>query len=122
MTDERRRFNRVEFKSDATIFVDSQPVNCEIIDISLAGTLLKLKQPTEVELGTSYTLDMPLDGDENVISMQVELVNQRDDRLGLKCSHIDLDSITLLRRLVELNLGQPELLERDFASLVSDNE
>ena len=122
MTNERRRFNRVDFKTDATIVVDSQPINCEIIDISLHGTLLKLKEPAQVEVGIGYTLAMPLDSDENVIKMQVELVNQRDQQLGLKCSHIDLDSITLLRRLVELNLGQPELLERDFAALVSDNE
>ena len=39
-------------------------------------------------------------------------------QLGLLCTHSDLDSVTHLRRLIELQLGDPSLLERDLGELV----
>jgi hypothetical protein len=36
---------------------------------------------------------------------------------GLACREIDLDSVTHLRRLVALNLGDETLAEREFAQL-----
>ena len=42
---------------------------------------------------------------------------EQNDELGLRCVDIDLDSITHLRRLVELNLGETELLERELSAL-----
>jgi hypothetical protein len=43
----------------------------------------------------------------------------RDEQelLGFVCQYIDLDSISHLRRLVELNLGDGSLLERELAAL-----
>ena len=38
--------------------------------------------------------------------------------IGIACRSIDLDSITVLRRLIELNLGDAALLERDLQALV----
>jgi hypothetical protein len=40
--------------------------------------------------------------------------------IGLRCSSIDLDSITHLRRLVELNAGDPALLERELTALLTE--
>jgi hypothetical protein len=45
------------------------------------------------------------------------LTRTRDDLLGFVCRHIDLESISHLRRLVELNLGDESLLERELAAL-----
>lgn len=50
--------------------------------------------------------------------MLVTLAHQKDGLLGLQCREIDLDSITHLRRLIELNLGSSELLERELGALV----
>jgi hypothetical protein len=38
----------------------------------------------------------------------------------LRCDSIDLDSITHLRRLVELNAGDPRELDRELAILIRD--
>lgn len=124
MTDERRHFNRVAFKTEATFYADKRKLDCEIIDLSLHGALINLLEPADVEIGSRYQLDIPLTSEENgeVISMELELAHQQELKLGLMCTHIDLDSITHLRRLVELNLGDSELLEREFAALCTDNE
>ncbi|OPE31101.1 PilZ domain-containing protein, partial [Pseudomonas aeruginosa] len=57
-----------------------------------------------------------------LIRMEISLAWARDGLLGFECQHIDLDSISHLRRLVELNLGDEELLERELALLVSAHD
>jgi hypothetical protein len=50
--------------------------------------------------------------------MAVELRHVEPHRLGFQCRYIDLESASHLKRLVELNLGDPTLLEREFAHLL----
>ena len=45
------------------------------------------------------------------------IAHYEDGVLGLHCKDIDTDSITHLRRLIELNLDNPELLERKLSAL-----
>ena len=54
------------------------------------------------------------------ISMWGTVVHIDDQQIGLRCDSIDLDSITHLRRLVELNSGDPAELEREISALISD--
>jgi hypothetical protein len=49
--------------------------------------------------------------------MDVTVAHCESEHVGFHCDHIDIDSITHLRRLVELNLGDPELLERELSAL-----
>lgn len=49
------------------------------------------------------------------LSLQGALV--RCVLLGLRCRNIDLDSITHLRRLLELQLGDATLLQRELGQL-----
>ena len=54
---------------------------------------------------------------QTIIRMTVTVMHVHADRIGLHCEHIDIDSVTHLRRLIELNLGDPELLERELSGL-----
>jgi hypothetical protein len=38
----------------------------------------------------------------------------------LHCDNIDVDSVTHLRRLVALNSGDPKLLDRELAALLTE--
>lgn len=121
MSDERRQFNRVVFNTTATFFADKRKIECQIIDLSIQGVFLKLLDRADIEVGSAYQLDISLGERDEMISMELELMHQDEMQLGLMCTHIDLDSITHLRRLVELNLGDSQLLERDFSALLNDN-
>ena len=44
-----------------------------------------------------------------------------ENRVGIHCESIDVDSMTHLRRLVEYNLGDVELVNRDFDELVHNH-
>ena len=49
--------------------------------------------------------------------MNIAVVHVEDHETGLQCNAIDIDSVTHLRRLVELNLGDSEQLNKELSQL-----
>ena len=68
-----------------------------------------------------FTATISLD-DSTRLQMEVVLTRTRNELLGFVCRHIDLDSISHLLRLVELNLGDESLLERELAALGEEDD
>ena len=54
------------------------------------------------------------------VKMHVAIVYQKAEETGLRCNAIDIDSITQIRRLVELNLGDETQLNRELSQLSID--
>ena len=115
--EEHRRFNRILFDSDIQLIGAGGSWRSKIIDISLQGALIRLPEGWEGGIGEQYVLELPLDNDDAVIRMETSVIHIEDEHVGLHCDHIDLDSITHLRRLVELNLGDAAELERELSAL-----
>jgi pSer/pThr/pTyr-binding forkhead associated (FHA) protein len=114
---EQRRFSRIPFDVAATLSGGGRTWETDLLDISLHGALIRM--PQDFQHGAAdqvYTLAVHLEGGPD-ICMDVIIAHREEDELGLDCHDIDLDSITHLRRLVELNLGDPELLERELSAL-----
>jgi len=114
--EDKRRFHRIFYSAEAVLVGDGDSYDCKILDISLNGCLLDFLQPWNGSTDVLYTLTLTL-SDEVKIVMQLTLVHGAETQSGFKCRHIDIDSISRLRRLVELNLGDSELLERELAAL-----
>ncbi|GGW53617.1 PilZ domain-containing protein [Alishewanella tabrizica] len=116
---EQRHFKRVRFFSQAELVSDGHRYATEVIDLSLKGALIK-KPAETVSTGTSpLLLSLHLSESEETITMQVSIAHQHADVLGLHCDKIDIDSISHLRRLLELNLGDPALLNRELDELIN---
>jgi hypothetical protein len=49
--------------------------------------------------------------------MDVAVVHIEDNETGLQCNAIDIDSISHLRRLIELNLGDSNQLNKELNQL-----
>lgn len=49
--------------------------------------------------------------------MEGQVAQRQSRRLGFQCNRIDLESMSQLKRLVELNLGNEALLERELTEL-----
>lgn len=113
---ENRHFHRILYAAKATLSNGVGIWNCEIIDLSLKGCLLNLDTPWENDLEAQYELTLELSEDVQ-IKMQLVPTHVIGNKVGFKCEHIDIDSISELRRLVELNLGDSKLLERDLLAL-----
>lgn len=115
-SEERRKFHRILF--DAPVTIQDNAHTTRVIDISLRGVLVQ--KPNDMDVATGDTLIIRVILDETAdtaITMSTEVAHQEADTIGLLCHDIDMDSISHLRRLVELNLGDPEMLERELENL-----
>lgn len=115
-TDDQRDFSRVHFEVSAMLHLGEEHWDTQLSDISLHGALIQRPKDWEPRSGSLYRLDIQLNPDVT-ISMDVHVAHSSDELLGLTCDDIDVDSITHLRRLVELNLGDAELVERELSAL-----
>jgi len=120
-SDERRRFSRIPFEATAHINSHQGELhpNCHIIDISLNGVLISTPVGWVGKMADHYDIDLVLDKAQIVIKMEASVAHIDSDTVGFSCSHIDVDSITHLKRLVELNLGDDSLLHRELSALIS---
>ncbi|MCO6414426.1 MAG: PilZ domain-containing protein [Thiogranum sp.] len=113
---QQRRFSRIPFDVPVTLELDGQTWQTGLVDVSLHGALIRIPAAFEPDSDRRYQLTIHLEGGPD-IRMTVSIAHHENDELGLRCDDIDLDSITCLRRLVELNLGDPALLERELSAL-----
>jgi len=118
-SDERRHFKRIHFDCDAFIEGGSEePWEVHLVDISLNGALVSKPAEWKAADGDKYLLRIELSGEEVEIRMECTVAHESEDHIGVHCEHIDIDSAAHLRRIVELNLGDPELLNRELSALV----
>ena len=115
-SEEQRHFHRVAHDAKARLSSPGQDWPCMVCDLSLKGCLLQT--PVDCRLDPQQTFRVAITLAEDVeIGMEVVPIHQHGNLAGFRCVEIDLDGITELRRLVELNLGDPALLERDLREL-----
>lgn len=117
-TQDRRQYHRVRFDTGAELAFEGNTWPCEVLDLSLKGALIRPIEELSLPEGAEVTLQVNL-GDDASIKMDATLAHCAEDQLGFRCDSIDLESISHLRRLVELNLGDASLAERDLAHLAS---
>jgi len=115
-SDERRRFSRISFDAVVTLNHESDRWQCSLIDISLKGVLLQRPESFDAQIGDACHVAIALDNGQ-VIRMETTLAHERNQSIGLACTTIDMDSFSTLKRLVELNLGDSDLLNRELSAL-----
>jgi hypothetical protein len=120
MDQERRKHSRVAFHAPATLILSDRMLAAVILDLSLKGALVRLPAGTVIADQTLGKLRVQLDEMLAGIVMETRVVHLEGRYAGLLCLSIDLDSVTHLRRLVELNLGDPALLDRELSELIVD--
>ncbi|UTA48494.1 PilZ domain-containing protein [Simiduia sp. 21SJ11W-1] len=118
MTDhtDRRHFARVAFTGDVTLTQAQQQWQGEVVDISLKGALIRLPKGCKLQTSAPIQLRLAL-ADDTVIEMTTQLSHLEADMAGLACQQIDVESVAHLRRLVELNTGDPVAAEREVHKL-----
>lgn len=113
---DNRNFSRIIFDAHTHISCNDKEWETELLDISLKGALVEKPADWDEEVGTEHLLRISLSGDSR-IDMQASVAHVEENTIGFVCNHIDLDSITHLRRIVELNTGNEELLHRELSAL-----
>lgn len=117
-TQTKRLFTRIPFEAGVTLNTFPGKHECQLVDISLRGALVERDLPWGAAVGDPCSLLVRLAGGDASIRMAGEVAHLEAGRLGMRCTEIDLESITTLRRLVELNLGDEAALHREIAAMV----
>ncbi|MBE7376161.1 PilZ domain-containing protein [Pseudomonas lopnurensis] len=113
---ERRRFQRIEFDAATELFQGERRWPVELNDLSLKGLLVRRPAQWDADATQPFEARVRL-ADDAEVRMAVAMAHEAGELIGFVCRHIDLDSIAHLRRLVELNLGDEQLLDRELAAL-----
>ncbi|WP_095130645.1 PilZ domain-containing protein [Pseudomonas sp. Irchel s3h14] len=116
-TADRRRFKRIAFDARTELSQGEYIWPVKLIDLSLKGLLIEKPEPWLGNREWHFLVDVHLNEDV-AIKMDVQLTHDDHGQLGFVCRHISLESIERLRRLVELNLGDPQELERELGALI----
>jgi len=118
-TTERRRFARIHFDGDCMFYSDTVKAPLKINDISFKGVLAESEHLPELKVDDKGLLIIQLDAGETRIEMPVTVNHLTARCIAFQAGTMELESIAYLRRLVELNLGDPSLLERELENLVA---
>lgn len=114
----RRQFTRILFAIDAQLIVDDQKYLVSIHDISLNGALVSHPSVDIAFVKKIGTLVFELTEGANV-EMHVAVMHENAHELGLRCNAMDIDSMSHLRRMIELNLGDDDQLHKELSQLSS---
>ena len=114
---DNRKFSRILFSSKARLIQAGLQFDTDLLDLSLKGALIR--RPAQWQTGHNEIalLQVVLEGSELQLDMEVTVAHVHDESLGLRCERIDIESASHLRRLIELNLGDADLLSRELSEL-----
>jgi hypothetical protein len=116
---ERRRFSRIPFNVAADLQItEDESITVEVIDLSLHGLLIAKPTTWFAPMGTEFNLCLTLESSDTQLGMTATVAHVDEDSVGFECQNIDLESISHLRRLIELNLGSSEILNRELNALI----
>jgi len=118
VANERRKFSRILFDAHVELAQGEFHWRASLLDISLKGLLVQQTLPVEV-IHNEPILVKVLLSDNTCIAMSVNVTHQHHNQTGLMCTSIDIDSVSHLRRLIELNLGDALAAERELSELIS---
>jgi len=112
---ERRNFQRVPFATEAEINCKEKKFLGELLDISLQGALIQGKGTIPIETGNICQLAVQLLNSEITLQFDVNLVHREENRLGFRFTGEDTETMTHLKRLLELNIGSSEILDKEIS-------
>jgi hypothetical protein len=109
-----RNYRRISFKTSAAILVNQRQFPCELIDLALRGALLQNNEGISIGIGEHAQVEIELPDSELKLTFGAELIHHEQGQYGFLFIDADVDSLAHLRRLLELNLGDGEQVDREF--------
>lgn len=122
MTDEqaheRRKFTRIPFEASVTLSNPTGTWRGKLLDISLNGLLISKPQNWASAKDPKLLVEIHPADEVFTIRMESTVAHTESQQVGLQCNFIDIDSASHLRRLVELNIGDEQVLYRELSALL----
>jgi hypothetical protein len=116
-----RQYARIPFFAQVLLHLQGTSLKVHLLDIALKGALVQTQTPNDTQqplvLHQKCRLELPLADDGAGVVMSGSIVHLDQQHVGIACENIDLTSLTRLRRLIELNTGDTELMDRELSHL-----
>lgn len=112
-----RHYARIPFAAEVLLQVGDQSLAVQLVDIALKGALVRTDAPHDLALHEKCRLVLPLAGEAEGVVMSGTIVHLDQQHVGIACQNIELTSLTRLRRLIELNTGDKQLMDRELFHL-----
>jgi len=123
---ERRRFSRVIFSGNCSLSEDIageiEISETELVDISLNGALVRRPKDWHDAPDALINLNLTLAESEIILEIEGIVCHQENNLLGIKFLALSLESISHLKRLIELNLADETLMHREMSQLINLSE
>ncbi|AVH26972.1 PilZ domain-containing protein [Vibrio diabolicus] len=114
---ERRRFSRILHQALAKVEQRDLAIEARIQDLSLHGLLMKVEETEALDPALPAHVTFSFDQSEQVITLKAQIVDVSKYEIRLKIIKIDIESISQLKRFIELNVGNNDLLNRELEHL-----
>lgn len=111
---EQRQFHRIPFETVALVTHAGHSHACDLSDLALQGALFHTPDGLPLKLGDRCALSIFLPSTDQTLEFRGELVHQQGDNYGFRFTKEDGNSMIQLRRLLELNFGDAEQIDREF--------
>ncbi|OQY21547.1 MAG: hypothetical protein B6I37_08560 [Desulfobacteraceae bacterium 4572_35.2] len=113
---EKRHYERVRFVEQAQVHCGDNIYSCMVTDISLKGCLLEFEQENLEQLCSdqSCEITLQLKGSDIVLRFEANTTHTHLHTVGFQFKSMPPESMTHLRRLLELNTGNPEEIDREL--------
>ena len=112
-----RQFRRIALDAEVRLYSDRAMWSTRMRDISLHGALLVKPDGWTGLIGKTQRLELRMHT-SNIISVTATIANVSETGVGYRFDRMVLESFTRLKRLIELNTGDPELVHRELTALV----
>lgn len=120
---ERRKYSRISLDLAGILEgeVQKKSYDVHVRDVSLKGAFVELanyEADPHLFSGQKYKLVIQLQATTKIV-MYMTCKHVVGKKLGLECNRIDPESISLLKRLVEMNIGRSDVLNRELNVLIN---
>jgi len=111
MAKERRRRTRAPVKLEVKLTLQNEEIPSQTANISLKGILLKVPRQLPSEQPCFVTLTL---SPEIRAEIMGRIVRATSDEAAIDFIHMDADSFTHLKKIVELNSADPERITKEM--------
>jgi hypothetical protein len=116
-----RQFSRFPYHAVAVLIRLPRLDEVTLIDVSLHGVLVALNTAAEIRTGEQTRLRVLTERGNQSFEVEALVAHRSGQFVGLEISSIDQHARDILRQLIEMNLGAPELATRTLPALLDEN-
>lgn len=128
ITVDKRQFQRVDLKVPGELSLHGNSIPVTVEDVSLQGLRLSaaeaMLEMLPFDSHDPYTVMFKANPDSPLLTIYLQQLYRQSPRItdlifiGCKVDHIDVECLAELRRLINLNSGDPGMSEHDLNALI----